>query len=71
MWFVRDDVAVTVARNFYGELVKSGAISGTTSILRHRDVAQALHTAVRALWKDGSGRSDDVLAWAPYFHIGA
>jgi len=69
LWEAEDLAAVKVAGAFYQGLAQSG--DGSTG---DHTAARCLHQAVKGLWTKTGRRgnpADDVLAWAPFVHIGA
>jgi ankyrin repeat protein/tetratricopeptide (TPR) repeat protein len=77
MWEADNRAAVDIAGVFYREILRN--MERFTESDRHDAVAYALHDAVRAV-RDGKCSNnrrrkrtscDDVIAWAPFIHIGA
>lgn len=68
-WEANNTVAEKIARNFYTFLIEQERAFPRNN----RSVAYALHKSVKAYWSQSKGRfkpSDDVIAWAPFIHIG-
>ncbi|KAL7904986.1 CHAT domain-containing protein [Trichoderma velutinum] len=68
-WEANNTVAEKIAKNFYTFLIEQERAFPQDG----RSVAYALHKAVKAYWGQSKGRfkpSDDVIAWAPFIHIG-
>ncbi|KAL7928131.1 CHAT domain-containing protein [Trichoderma chlorosporum] len=68
-WEANNTVAEKIAKSFYTFLIEhEQAFLGDD-----RNVAYALQESVKAYWSQSKGRfkpSDDVIAWAPFIHIG-
>ena len=68
-WEANNTVAEKIANNFYTILIKQESVSPRDD----RNVAYALHEAVKAYCGESKGRFkpvDDIIAWAPFIHIG-
>jgi hypothetical protein len=68
-WEANNTVAEKIAKNFYTCLIEQERAFPQDDGI----VAYALHEAVKAYWSQSKGRfkpNDDVIAWAPFIHIG-
>ena len=70
MWAINDKHAVSIAKDFYSDILSHGPESGKWEGSMSASAAYALHHASECM-RERLGDSEDALyAWVPYIHFG-